>query len=550
MKFIKPLSLTIASALLTACATTNTPAPAFQGNAKDQATKAISAQLRSAFGYQTDVYVLNQPHQVAQQTDTADCATLHDNAYVALAKLAKQHKHDISDDLYTNQRQKIRDDYLDCQEAQKASHNYPAFDFGEFYQHNAPITPKQSQAFATQLQTGIDNDAADTSLTKLDAKKAQLLREYLLKPSKFSVVGSYAPFQGKISALPMISYRAKNLSASLAQPIYLDINAQGVYLWADNFALANSQFIDKSLGDTWHNKWLFVPINDGSLPTEFAKDLLRALLDAQKERFAALNSADFQALEPARFELPFVEQTLPSSTINTIKQTPQIIKQQTSPQDKAYGDYVFADTLYNTITAKYPTLAQQTPTFFERTISEGHSVIEIANITDSHDGHDKQAPNINSEFLMRALFLYLKNKIDDYTANTNQNSQQPAPYAAITHYGINNGKLSWLHQRHYFGDFNLQGGQFKTLTGGEPIFVDSFTHIQKHKDMGEFNRLPPSARTPNAQNSVNVFAYKNVLLERLKNSDDNYLQAMLALLFDINSDTAAEPTSPEHSPSD
>lgn len=567
MRFIKPLSLAIGSVLLAACATTSntTPvAPIAQGDAKDNLQKAMQSQLRSSFSYQTNIYVSNKLRQEAlkdtalQQKD-GDCQTVHDDAYVALAKLAKQNKQDIDDDTYKDQRQKIRDDYLACEDKKEPVYAYESFDLDNFYQtHKNLDTQQQAKKFVEQIQTHIieqseapfqeSEESEDTSITELDIKKAKLLHEYLLKPTQVSVVGSYEPLKGKISALPTINYQAKNLNVALNQPIYIDIKNQGIYLWADNFALANSQFLDKTLGDKWYNKWLFIPINDGSLPPTFAKDLVKAYLDAKKESFNSLKATDFQVIDSAQFDAPFINDTLPADAIAHIKQTPYIIKQQTNPKEKAYSDYIFADTLYNTITEKYPSLAIQKPMFRERVISEGQSVIKVANISDDNKDNKDKKLNINSEFLMRALFASLKERIDDYTADTNQSHRQPSPYAPITHYGMTNGKLSWLHHRHYLTNFGLPNKEFsKTFSNDEPIFIDSFTLIhQRQKDMGEFSRLPTAVQTPNGQNSVNVFDYKNELIERLKHSNDKYLHMMMALL--LGEDATTQEALPEESP--
>lgn len=557
MKLIKPLSLAM-TLLMTACASLS-PSPntnatnltKSDSNAKAELERAIKAQLRSSFSYQTHVYASNQLHQNALAKSVApakNCADKHDDAYVALVKTAKQNGKTIDDDSYNAERAQIRDDYLACKSQEPPLYSYEPFDLVEFYQQNQQLgEDEQAQAFiasssahmASQISINDIGDIEDGDKDPiLSAKKAKLLEAYLLKPTQLSLSGSYRPLAGVITALPMLGYQSKNLTATLAQPIYLDLKAQGIYLWADNFAFANSQFLDKKLGDKWHNKWLFIPINDGSLPKDFAKDLFDALISAQKERFATFKADDFQIITPAQFDVPFIQSNLPTQAIKDVMSTTHIIKKQSQPKDRAYGNYVFYDTLYNTITAKYPSLARSEPAF-DRTISEGQSLIEIASIDDTT--RTDQKPTINSELLMKAFFAYLKGKIDNYTTSDLQ-YEPDASYTPITHYGIEHGKLSWLHHRYYLNDFGTAFHQ--TLTSDEPIFIDSFTYIhQNSHQVGEFNRLPSTARTPTSQNSIHLFDYKNDLLERLKNSDEHYIKMLVELLLgaDEPSESDIEP---------
>ena len=556
MKFIKPLSLAIGTALLTACATTTTPisaqAPNDASSPKTQLGNAVKTQLYSSFSYQTDAYLSNHIHRDALKNSVIsddvvqDCDKAHDTAYVALLKHAKADGQDINDKQYDAQRHALKATYFACMDAQELQKTYEPFDFENFYEQSKGLDEdSQADLFIQNIQEHIGKQTLEVDVPKppiqdiaLDTKKAELLHEYLLKPAHISMVGRYEPFKGKITALPTASYYAKNLLATINQPIYIDIKAGGIYVWADNLALANSQILDKALGDKWYNKWLFIPINDGSLPTSFGKDLVKSYIEAKKESFAVLPESGFAQVSYEQFlQTPLIGETLPKHTTQLIHQTPTIIKNQISPKDKSYSDYVFASTFYDSITAKYPQLLTSRSDFHERTIVEGESVIEITDLDTPKNTDDSF--KLDSEFFMKVLFGYLKSKIDGYATDVHQ--ELPASdHAPLTHYGIQQGKLSWLHYRYYLTNKNLQSEFTQApFSINEPIFVDIFTQIhQNNKDMGEFGRLPTAVQTPNAHNSINLFEYKKDLIQRLKNSDDKYLQMVMGLL--LGSDAISE----------
>lgn len=564
MRLIRPLSLAMGAVLMTACATTNSLSPdttTDTTNSKNTLSKAFKSQLYSSFSYQTHAYVSNHIRRDATQKieldiDDANCDEAHDIAYIALLKNAKKDGLSIDNEQYSVQRDAIKDTYLTCLSIQQSQTNYKPFDFDDFYEQSKGLDEdSQAKLFIQHTNTHINEQALQvdspsidkTSHTKLDAKKAKLIDEYLLKPTTISIMGRYEPLKGHITALPMISYHAKNLSASINQPLYIDLKAGGIYLWADNLALANSQAIDKQLGDKWYNKWLFIPLNDGSLPADFSKDFIKAYFEAKKESFGALPDGDFDRVSYAEFnKLPFVSQNLPPDTLALIGNTPHIIQHQTTNKDKAYSNYVFASTLYHLMTEKYPELSQQV-NFYERDIVEGESVIAITDVTnDSKSKSNDQPLVINSKFLMNMLFDYLKNTADDYATNTQLKSSQ---YTPITHYGINNGKISWLHYRHYLTYDPLNKFDQMSLSADEPLFIDVFTQIhQNSKAVNEFGRLPITVQAPNANNSVNLFDYQQDLVKRLKDGDDKYLQMMMGLLLGSQQDDILQPD--KESPTD
>lgn len=546
------LSLTIASCLLTACATTSqvTPSNSAQDNAKEMLGQAVKSQLRSSFSYETSVHVSNDirrqnlanatPEQLSAKPLSEQCESAHDTAYVAFLKKVEAENSAVADEKYDQARAQMKSDFLACRAEREKKQGYQPFDFDAFYEQIKTVSsPEQEQMFAKAVEQHIANQPAqehiDTKHTALDVKKAELMHEYLIRPSSIRMTGSYQPLQGKITALPALDYTAKNLKIAVNQPIYVDLKTGGIYLWADNFALLNSQLLDVKLGDDWHNKWLYLPINDGSLPNEFTQDLIKAYIKAKQESFMALPKDGFTNVNADSITtLPFISANLPDDKINLIQNTPIIVKNNVDEKSREYSNYVFADTLFQEMASKYPVLTLQLPDFYEREIIDGESVIHVVNADSntgapSEDGLEEKIPTINSELLMRALFLYLQRQVDDYYMKLNsqetesaQSSHSDNPYTPATHYGITHGKLSWVHQRYYVGNKPNEPLLEKAgVLQSEPVLVDIFTQIfQNSKQMGEFNRLPTAHQTPTPENSINLFTYQDALRARFKETGE------------------------------
>ncbi|MDO4895848.1 MAG: hypothetical protein Q3971_00685 [Moraxella sp.] len=569
MNLPKIACLMMGLGLLSACATkTHLAQPATSSvsvSAKDSLASAVKSQMYRSFGYQTDIYVSNHARRErladvsVGDSATQSCETRHDDAYVVLLKKAygeKGEKLDLNTE-YLDEQKTIKSAYQACVAViNEKKGRYEPFDFDAFYQENHALSADEKEAmFLGSItahmanQMALDDMAQDEpSEPVLEAKKAELLDAYLLQPSHLSVSGHYRPLKGQFSVLPSIQYHAKNLHLSVNQPVHFDLNAGGAYLWADNFALANSQFLDKSLGDKWYNKWLFLPFNDGSLPDDFVKEFVKAYLNAKKESFLTTPSDDFRWINADELSgVSHLSDSLPASTLALMTSTPHIIQSTLSTKDKAYSDYVFYEVLYNTLTKKYPDLAIEQIMGYniqtmERDIIDGESVITVRNAEQTADT-DPSEPKMNAKMLMAVWLANINQKVQAYYASQDPDfPEQDRPQMSdqrpvITHYGLDGGRLSWVSQRYYLKT-QLKGGQFAKVLSDEPMVIDVFTKIhQNPNQVKTFGHLP----VPTAQNSVNLLTYKDEFLNNLKNGNDKYLQAMLRLILGGQD----EPSEPE-----
>lgn len=236
--------------------------------------QAFDVHLHRSFSYTAMLDVMYKDN--AQ--DGLGCEAVHDEQYVALANLALAEGLDLSADRYLDKKASLRQEFLACRE--QAEHHW----------HTKTISPNNHQ----------------------------VIEHYLTTPLKVSSSGNFRPLMGQVSLLPQVAYRFGTVELMINQPMVVDIKSEAVYLWADNFAFANATWIDKQLGDKWHNKWLMLPLNDGSLPKDFVKDLGRAYRNAQK---AWLREGQFEYV--GKDEIVHVSKQRLDGTAHVIKKTNQ-----------------------------------------------------------------------------------------------------------------------------------------------------------------------------------------------------------------------------------
>ncbi len=552
---LKPITLGVIAVLATGCATTQPYTASNSADAQSALGDAMAGQLRSSFGYQTDVYVSNairedalanasDEQKQASEDKSVVCEDEHDRAYIALTKKLMAEQGKKAEDITAgDEHEAIKQAYKDCLDARGDLTGLKEFDFEAFFDKTTDMDAESQFDLLYQEMQAFDQDAQstqpksdylpdyDSDHTALDAKKAELAKAYLFEPTHIQVKGQYQPLVGVFTALPSFDYQAKNISTHLNQPIHVDLKNGDIYLWADNFAMINSELLDKKLGNQWQNKWLKLPLNDGSLPDDFAKTFMKLLIQAKKESFLSLGATSFRYVDADTvLQTPYLSQNLPTDALSIIQKSPTIVQSNPSEDAKRFADYVFADTLYNGILQAYPQLVPQM-TMDERVIADGESLIVVSEVATAEPSADAQpTTKLNSKLMLNLLLAYLAGVSDNYISSPNATNTS-TPYAPLSHYGIQGNRVNWIHQRQYLTKTNLKGGQLSsdTISSQQPVLMDLFTTITPSPKR-VFERLPAHAVTPTDANSVNLFDYSNELIERLKTGDDKYLKAMLALI--------------------
>lgn len=510
---IKFLPLVVAGAM-TGCASMQMPvqnATADGIHAKTQVAKAVRSQLRTSFGYQTNVYASD----VNMPSKNQDCTKAHMSDYLSINQ-----DQSISDQERETKVHAINQTYEQCLQAEIAmlsamqaveqaataatvDSGDVAFDDTDASDGDDALNVSADDAVANGLDAEVwregvwDEDNAQPS--PADKHKMALFDRYVVKPTQVQITGKYQPLHA-ITAVPSLSYHAKNARLSVSQPIYIDVKAGVIYLWADNIARMNNEHYDRTLGLQWQNKWLAIPLNDGSLPKGFAQDFIKAYLKAKKDSFESLPNASFNVISAtAFFELPDIEQVLPKQTQELIHGTDTIIRLHSTHADDAYAKFIFWDSFYQEMIAKYPELTES-PTFADRVIGddEGNVLVEVSTVNagDANDAQAKSAPKLDSKNAMKGLFTLVgvASHVNSQKVSEQAKSVELTP--SVSHFGLNNGKLSWIHQR------SSVGSPYRAAAT-----VDSFTQIQKLSDEHEFVRLPKEHREPNAQNTVDFWEY-------------------------------------------
>lgn len=556
---IQPLIIAIAAAALTGCVTTG-QMPDRSVDAKQALSDAMHAQLRQSFGYQTDIHISNAIREEAlaaaseaQKSASSDimnaCEEAHDVQYAALTKQLMSEQGVAMDAIEkTDAFDVIKNTYQDCVAHRKSiTDSGLEFDAEDFFERTKDLEVDeqfdrlyeelQSHEYASNAVRAANIAAYEASHdgqhTELDAKKAQFLSAYLISPSKLSITGNYQPLSGKFTALPSAQYEAKNLKFYVNQPLYIDLKQGIIYLWADNFAMVNSETIDKTLGDKWRNKWLAFELNDGSLPQSFARDLMSFIIDAKKHSFDSLNVSAFELIDSDQMLMtPHLSTNLSAQAISAIKGTGSIIRVQPKAEDRAYARYLFADHLYSSIVDRYEAFAEPSFGNIERSIIDDDSIIEVVN-AETTDETQPEEVKINSKLFVRMLLNALSEISQSYQADIQMKGTVAGTEEeqSFWHYGLKLGGISWIHQRQYLPNPMLP--KYDSLRIEQPMIIDTFTRIMRVHDE-PFDRLPREHRTPNSANTVSLSEYGQDLVERIKSGDDKYSKILLALFTGVD----------------
>lgn len=506
---------------------TSVPMSATSESAKQAVKESLQSLLRRSFSYKTELYA--STHLTSMKTEVATeadadagsydyCSTLHDSAYVALAKKAKAAGLDISADDYISERETLKSDYLACE----ASH-------------------RSVDVLSAPARTTID-----------DVRQARLTQAYLLDPTAATMTGSYRPLAGVLTALPQIDYAFGRTNIMVNQPIYIDLKAGKLYLWADNLAFSNATWLDKKLGDKWHNKWLMLPLNDGSLPEDFNKTLFSAYADMQKAIFHGVPADYFSEVTAEDVLAGLHNETAKKSSEATLRSSPRIIRMSVPKAVYQESRRQALEAFYQTMTERYPVLLEQPDVsgtgetkFDSRAVMQAlFRYLSDSTNESAKDGTVKDNPLKADHALMAEetpeeapedAFADLKaDGADDQKNGTpvmaevaelegeDETEQADAAHSLRTmHYGLDGaGRLLWLHSSSY---------KAAPFLSAEPVELVSLTRLSPVQDT-PFHRLPKAHAVPNAQNTVNLLDYSSTLLNNLQDSDSVYLKSFLYYL--------------------
>lgn len=586
-KKVRPLSLMIGVILmggLTACQSApkiQTLQSATTGQAKLQLQSVMTEQLRSNFGYDTKIALSNHAYvdALTQKHDGGElalsnnkmqyCEAKHTHEYKTLLDKASSAGLDISADYYLSDKETLEQNYLNCV-AQRERY-FPTYNL------NARISPEvffaqpenqkglvrqRKPAEASQIKeafesyqntaeyandgwTGVDGEYlpdVDVSHTQADFTRAKLVQTYLLEPTQIQITGSYRPLQGVVSFLPTVRYEQKNLEMMVNQPIYLDFRKGVIYVWADNLALVNSQMLDDELGLAWQNKWLALPINDGTLPEGFHEDFFKSYLNAQKAVFHAKSENQFSFV--SQDDVTAKNLVMINDLRAVLPSAQTIILEQSSVQQKNAEKSQLITLWYDDMTQKYPVLLEKIP---------------------AADSPERISERLTSKVIMQRFFAWLKSQQNTHHEAESHDNQAKMSSA---YYGIQGNRLLWLYRTHHWLDNQAVSGSLslenclskEALADSESADdvddncltvqedgdeyadnrlhaeVASLTVFKPMPSAVDFPRLPSTVNTPNANNSINLLNYGQDLVGRLKDQEANTAQLLMRVLVGAESD--------------
>lgn len=544
-------------------ATKQTPAAA-----KTALASALQKQRRQSFSYHSNLEVSNDQQFTdvdSQQLAVSDyveahCEDTHDKAYAALLEQAEAQDKEVLATEYDAQRSAIKQSYLACSDAYQAwednqyNSRYNAdydessdYDYGSDHtsQNSDNVSEDSTREWVTAIEeeyggegdslvetrtiksnASNDNvvkektvspyyqqlfDNYDDKPTPQDIKKAQLLDAYLLKPLSINAQGIYQPMAGKATMLASVQYQARNHQSSINQPIYIDFKNGNIYLWADNFAMLNSELLDDKLGTKWRNKWLKIAMDDGTLPKGFGGEVIKAhfeALDLTYER-APVNQFNYVAPNTLASLTPKMpEHQLPAMLAST-----QVISrvQSTEDYEQFYQDYM--RLFYDGITKQYPELIKD---------KDMHEQAE--NITDSKN------TQLTSKAMVQQALALIKSMIDNSSSPTDVISKASLSedLAIQELYGLDKrGQIKWQHIRSEFPS-QTQSVRNKSDKGIVIDILQQYSPLRT-QDMA-FPNLAADVQIPNASNSIDLRKYGSELIQYYR---DGKGTAMGKMMFSV-----------------
>ena len=529
-------TLVASTLLITACQSTNVSNNLGQSKnlqadnapsvAKNALASALQQQRRQSFAYHSNIEISNE-HQftaidstklVASDDVDSYCEDNHDQAYAALLTKAEAQKKEVASIDYAPQREALKQSYLACSAAYEAWAEVHYDSTAYSVEEAAEDVVDAAAEVAVSASSAIDSASAatispyyqklfneyDSKKSTLDIKKSQLLDAYLLKPLSMNAQGVYQPLAGKFTMLGSAQYSARNHHSSINQPIYIDFKTGSLYLWADNFALLTSKLADDKLGTKWQNKWLKIALDDGTLPKDFGRAVIKSHIQAEDSIYVKADVSQFDFIAPNI--LTSLSPKLPEKQLAPMLNSAKIIRrvQSSASDEQAYKDYM--GTFYKLITQQYPELITQ-------------------NVSDTQDDLYPTDSKITSKSMVKQVLVKMKDFADDKMLRTQEADLLETSSPALTAnlpvqklYGFDKGgQLQWQHSRHYLP--NDASGESSDELSVETIeksslIVDALTQYMPIRAQDKaFPNLPNDSQIPNANNSIDLKEYSAELGE-------------------------------------
>lgn len=467
-------------------------------SAKTALVTALQKQRRQSFSYHSNLEISNEQKfsdintKVGAKAPVASdyideyCEDTHDQAYAALIAQAEVQNKDILAIDYDAQRTALKDRYLECTDAYEAwvESNYDS---------DIIVPASYQQLF----------DSYDDRATAQDVKKAQLLDAYILKPLSINAQGIYQPMAGKATMLASVQYQARNHQSSINQPIYLDFKNGNIYLWADNFAMFNSELLDDKLGTKWRNKWLKLAIDDGTLPKGFGSELIKSHFAALDATFDAAPISQFDYVAPNA--LASLSPKLPAHQLPAMLASNQVIRRVQSAEsyEQFYQDYM--RIVYERISQRYPELVKESEPY------------EVGNTN---------ADKFTSKALVQQMLAMIKSDMNGGSETTEETIAEIKEDAMLANaetqelYGFDKrGQLKWQHLRSEIPS--------KTASNKNMVIdvLQQYSAISA-KEMA-FPNLPSDVQVPNASNSIDMREYGSELMQYYRDGNGTAMGKMM-----------------------
>ena len=557
--------LVAGSLVLTGCQTTTSMQPsqtmATPAQAKAQVNAALKAQYRKATAYHSNIELDNRgkftnidPKNVRQYSAMNYCEDTHDAAYIKLLKQAEAAGLEIDDARYDDQRTRLEQTYVACDKNFWAWYeNKNESYYSEYYEDDEKPEKQVVTPYYQDLFDRYDEDNEDNAelIGKDELNSAKLMNEHWYKPLSINVQGVYQPLAGKLTALPSAQYDTRNHHSSINQPFYMDAKSGNLYLWADNFAMLNSKLIDKKLGTQWQNKWLKLPLNDGSLPKGFGRTLIQSHLEVSEVVHASAAKDSFRAVSTAN--LAKMTPKIPAHQLSTMMQSDHIIAQTLSVEDYRKEGQMMSEALFQRLQTAYPELVAEAlaaddamdEDYSEAEYDEADDDTATAEVVmaedasedydydyDDYDSYDDDYSDYEEQSFAQLVEEKLDSKylayalirmIDD--SRTADIETAPASLKVQRLYGFDNqGKLIWTQVQMPVAAFTNQALDERSTMADILTTYSSIDRSQK-----DFPNLPADVQTPNAQNSVDIKDY----LKALGEDNDQTVSSMSGRLLSM-----------------